>query len=175
MWSFCLPQLYSQTVWDRSSSYKIDYVIAIRHFLNPKVHQNPISVLKVTAILMKGWILPIGGVALGRVCVCSLRSRLVFQVFSSHFSFTFLIFYRYFPSTLPILSWYFPCTFSISSYNCPDTILIFSGTFHGAFLILFRYIPVTFWVVFLNFPSTFPVPAQKSLNFFLVFEMYMNF
>ena len=32
---------------------------------------------KVTAILLKGWILPIGGIASGRVCACSLRSRLV--------------------------------------------------------------------------------------------------
>ena len=29
------------------------------------------------AILLSGWILTIGGDALGRVCVCSLRSRLV--------------------------------------------------------------------------------------------------
>ena len=29
------------------------------------------------AILVKGWILPIGGVESGRVCACSLRSRLV--------------------------------------------------------------------------------------------------
>ena len=29
------------------------------------------------AILVKGYILPIGGVAPGRVCACSLRSRLV--------------------------------------------------------------------------------------------------
>ena len=32
---------------------------------------------KVTAILMNGWILPICGVVLGRVCISSLRSRLV--------------------------------------------------------------------------------------------------
>ena len=59
--------------------YKIDYVIVIKSFLNPEGHQNPISVSKVTAILLKGWILPIGGVAWGRVCACSLRSRLVFK------------------------------------------------------------------------------------------------
>ena len=32
------------------------------------------------AFLVKGSILPIGGVVLGRVCACSLRSRLVFVV-----------------------------------------------------------------------------------------------
>ena len=57
--------------------YKIRYVIGIKNFLNPKEHQNCIRGSKVTAILLKGWILPIGGVALGRVCACSLRSRLV--------------------------------------------------------------------------------------------------
>ena len=45
--------------------------------LNPEGHQNRITGSKVTAILVKGYILPIGGVALGRVCACSLRSRLV--------------------------------------------------------------------------------------------------
>ena len=46
-------------------------------FINPKGHKNCITGSKVTAILMKGWILPFGGVASGRVCACSLRSRLV--------------------------------------------------------------------------------------------------
>ena len=30
-------------VRDRTSSFKIDYVIVIKKFLNPKGHQNPIS------------------------------------------------------------------------------------------------------------------------------------
>ena len=37
----------------------------IQNYLNPKGHQNRIGGSKVTAILLKGWILPIGGVALG--------------------------------------------------------------------------------------------------------------
>ena len=51
----------------------------IKNFLNPEGRQNPFSVSKVTAILLKGWIWPIGRVLLGRVCVCSLHSR-----FSKH-------------------------------------------------------------------------------------------
>ena len=65
----------AQTVRDSTSSYKIDYIIVKKNFVNHKVHQNPSSGLKVTTILLKGWILPIGGVALGRVCACSLHSR----------------------------------------------------------------------------------------------------
>ena len=72
-----LRRRHAQTVGDSSSSYTIDYVIVIKTFLNPEGHQNPISGSKVTVILLKGWILPIGGVASGRVCACSLRSRLV--------------------------------------------------------------------------------------------------
>ena len=53
-------------------------------FLNPEGHQNPISGSKGTIILLKGLILPNGGVALGRVCACSLRSRLVFIMFPKH-------------------------------------------------------------------------------------------
>ena len=91
---------HAQTVRDSSWSYKIDYVIVMKNILNPKGHQNRISGSKVTNILLKGWILPIGGVALGRVCACSLCSMLVFkclftilvtmaalhQKFSTHFS-----------------------------------------------------------------------------------------
>ena len=68
----------AQTVRDSSSSYKIDYVIVMKTFLNPEGHKNRTRGSKVTAILLKGWILLIGGVALGRVFACSLRSRLVF-------------------------------------------------------------------------------------------------
>jgi hypothetical protein len=49
-----LRRRHAQTVKDSSSSYKIDYVIVIKTFLNPEGHQNRISGSKVTAILMKG-------------------------------------------------------------------------------------------------------------------------
>ena len=49
-----LRRRHAQTVRDRSSSYKIDYVIVIKNFLNPEGHQNRISGSKVTAILVKG-------------------------------------------------------------------------------------------------------------------------
>ena len=48
-------------VRDSSSSYKIDYVIVVKTFLNPKGHHNRINGSKVTAILLKGWISPVGG------------------------------------------------------------------------------------------------------------------
>ena len=52
-------------VRDSSSSYKIDCVIVTKNFLNPERHQNPISGSKVTAILLKGWIWPIGEASAG--------------------------------------------------------------------------------------------------------------
>ena len=82
-----LTQLYGaatpKRLRDSTFSYEIDYVIVIKNFLNPEGHQNPISGSKVTAILLKGWILPIGGALLGRVCVCSLHSTLVCNEFDS--------------------------------------------------------------------------------------------
>ena len=69
-----LLRRHAQTVIDSTSSYKIYYVIVIKNYLNPEGHQNAMSGSKVTAILLK----PIGGASLGRVCACSLRSRLVF-------------------------------------------------------------------------------------------------
>ena len=60
-------------------NHKIDYVTVFKEILNPKGHLNRITGSKVTAILLNGWILPIGGASSGRVCACSLRSRLVYQ------------------------------------------------------------------------------------------------
>ena len=55
-----LRRRHAQTDRDSSSSYKIDYVLVIKNFLNPEGHKNLISGSKVTAILLKGWIRPIG-------------------------------------------------------------------------------------------------------------------
>ena len=75
---------HTQTVRVSTSNYKIDYVIVVKNFLNPEGHQNVISGSKVTAILLKGLILPIGEASSGRVCVCSLRSRLVLKKHPEH-------------------------------------------------------------------------------------------
>ena len=57
---------------ESTSSYNIDKVTMILTFLYPKGPQNSFSGSKVTAILPKGWIWPIGGVASGRVCAAGL-------------------------------------------------------------------------------------------------------
>ena len=56
-----LRHRHAQTVTESSSSYKIDSVKVIKTSLNPGGLQNCISGSKVTSILLKGWILPIGG------------------------------------------------------------------------------------------------------------------
>jgi hypothetical protein len=66
-------------VGDCASSHKIDYVTKFKEILNLEGHQNRITGSRVTAILLNGWILPVGEVASGRVCACSLRSRLVLE------------------------------------------------------------------------------------------------
>ena len=84
-----LRRRHAQTVRDISSSNKIDYVIVIKNFLNLKGHHNPIDGSKVTAILLKVRILPIGGAS----AVESLRStglpRLVcytsLQTYTAHY------------------------------------------------------------------------------------------
>ena len=62
---------------DGAFSNKIDYVTICEQILNLEGHPNRITGSKVISILLNGWIWPIGGDASGRVCVCSLRSRLV--------------------------------------------------------------------------------------------------
>ena len=39
--------------------------MVIKSFLNPEGHQNCISGSKITVILLKGWILPLGGASAG--------------------------------------------------------------------------------------------------------------
>ena len=73
-----LRRHHAQTVRDSTSSYKINYVIVIQNFLNPKGHRNPFSGSTIMAILLKRWILSIGGASAGEGLPCSLRSRLVF-------------------------------------------------------------------------------------------------
>ena len=58
-------------------SHKMDYVGKFEEILNLEGHQNRINGLRVTAILLNWWTFPIGEAASGRVCACSLRSRLV--------------------------------------------------------------------------------------------------
>ena len=48
---------------DGAFSHKLDYVTIFKDILNPEGHPNRITGLKVTAILLNGWILPIGGAA----------------------------------------------------------------------------------------------------------------
>ena len=57
-----LRRRYAQAIRDKSSSYRIDFVILIKNILNLEEHQNPISGSKVMIILLKGLILTIGGV-----------------------------------------------------------------------------------------------------------------
>ena len=55
-------------VEDDAFSHKIDYVTSFWEVLNSEGHPNRITGTKSTAILLNVWILPVGGVALGRVC-----------------------------------------------------------------------------------------------------------
>ena len=48
-------------VEDGAFGHKIDYITIFRDILNLKGHQNCITGPKVTAFLLNGWILPIGG------------------------------------------------------------------------------------------------------------------
>ena len=56
---------------------KKNYVDILSGILNLEEYLNRCISSKVTAILLNGWILPTGGVPSGRVCACSLGSRLV--------------------------------------------------------------------------------------------------
>ena len=71
-------------VEDGASTHKMGYIRKVKEILNLERHQNCTTGSRVRAILLKGGILPIGGVALGRVYVYSLRRRLVFTPDTCH-------------------------------------------------------------------------------------------
>ena len=75
-----LQRRHALTVTDSAFSQKIDHVTILKEILNPYGNPNRITGSKVTAILLNGWCLPIGGASSGRVCACSLRSRLVLKL-----------------------------------------------------------------------------------------------
>ena len=58
----------AQTVGYGAFSYKIDYIAQVQDIKKIKGYENNIICLKVKAVLLNWWILPIGRVALGRVC-----------------------------------------------------------------------------------------------------------
>ena len=64
-------------VEDGSLSHKIDYVPIFQKNLNLEEHLNRFTASKVMAIFVNGGVISRGDVASGRVCACSLRSRLV--------------------------------------------------------------------------------------------------
>ena len=55
-------------VEDGTFSHKINYVTVFQEIINLEGHPNRNTGSKVTAILLNLWILPVGGVASGRVC-----------------------------------------------------------------------------------------------------------
>ena len=70
-----LRRRHAQMVGDGAFSHKIDRTWKFLKILNLKRHQHCTIGSKVTAILLNGWVLSIGGVASGRACTCSLHSK----------------------------------------------------------------------------------------------------
>ena len=64
-------------VEDGAFSHKIDYVTIFMEIHNLEGHPNYSTDSRLTAILLNGWILPLGGAASESICACSLRRRLV--------------------------------------------------------------------------------------------------
>ena len=81
-----LRRRHAQTNRDMASNHKIEYVTQVQDILNLKGQQNCMIGSKVTAFLLNRWILPIGGVALGRVCNQQGLPRLVYYLFIIYLS-----------------------------------------------------------------------------------------
>ena len=75
-----LRRRHALTVGNGASSHKIDYITIFLEILNLEGEQNRITGSKVTAILLNGWILPIGGDASGK----GLRLQPAQQACSTH-------------------------------------------------------------------------------------------
>ena len=66
-----LRRHHAVRIGDGAFSHKIDWVKKFEDILNLEGHLNRITGSKVRGILLNGWILPIGGVASGRVRACA--------------------------------------------------------------------------------------------------------
>ena len=77
-----LRRRHTLMVEDGAFNQIINYIPVVQENLNFKGHLNRFIGSKVTEILVNGGILPSGGVASRRVCACSLRSRLVFVIYT---------------------------------------------------------------------------------------------
>ena len=79
---------FSESLWgshafmveDRAFSHKIDYVPISKENLNRAGHLNHFIGSKVTAILVNGGILPMGGVASGKVCPAACAACLFLNI-----------------------------------------------------------------------------------------------
>ena len=82
---YCISSVIEYIIMEVSQNILYTYSATLAfsgilcEIINLEGHLNRISDSKVMVILLNRWILPIGGVASGRVCDCSLRSRLVFE------------------------------------------------------------------------------------------------
>ena len=74
---------HAQAVKNGASTHKTNYIDILKEILNPEGHQNHCIGSKVTAILLNGGILPTGGASSGRVCSCSLRSKIVSKKYAN--------------------------------------------------------------------------------------------
>ena len=76
---YCARQ--DQTVRDDASNQRIDYGPQVQGIRNLKGYRNCTTGPVVTDNLLNMWILPIGEVAYGRVCVCSLLAACIAGLF----------------------------------------------------------------------------------------------
>ena len=112
-----LRHCHALTVADGAFSHKIDYFTNFMDILNPEGHPNCITGSKVTAILLNVLILPIGGASSGRVCACSLRSRLVFLLYGE--AYTHISDFLYQAGIASIDIWLITCLANMTSTYLP--------------------------------------------------------
>ena len=71
-----LRRRHPKTVNNGAFSHETNYINIFSEILNLEGHLNRCIDSKVTAIWLNGWILPTGGVALGRVCTAACAAGL---------------------------------------------------------------------------------------------------
>ena len=82
---------HAQTVGDGAFSHKIDYIRRIFVVLNLQGHTNWIICSRVRAIFLNWWILPVGGVATGRVWIKPSHSYTVIHTLSIQRTLTYSV------------------------------------------------------------------------------------
>ena len=144
----------------------------IKNFLNLKWHQNPIIGSKVTFILLKGWISPIGGAS----AVEGLWSMGLLRLVFLPYLIKFILFWSNFLDTnLFDFLFLFPSFFWFPTFSDFLLFQIFDFFWFPTFVFSYFFFSYVFLISYFSWFSTFLGFLLFQISYFLWFTLFSDF